>query len=43
MRKNGTEIPVAYIVQELVTGGELYDYVANSGKFREDIVRFYTR
>ena len=43
MIKNGTEIPVAYIVQELITGGELYEYVANTGRFREEIVRFYSR
>ena len=42
-KKNGERIPVAYIVQELVPGGELFDYVANSGPFRESIVRYYAK
>ena len=31
-KKNGEQVPVAYLTQELVPGGELFDYVANSGK-----------
>lgn len=41
--KKGREIPVAYIVMELVQGGELFDYVANSGPFNEQICRYYAR
>lgn len=32
---------VAYIVQELVPGGELFDYVAEIGAFSEPECRFY--
>ena len=34
---------MAYIVSELVHGGELFDYVANSGPFKESIVRYYAK
>ena len=33
--------PVIYIVLELATGGELFDYVAMTGRFSEKISRFY--
>ena len=36
---NQTE--VAYIVQELVPGGTLIDYVAATGAFSEPVCRFY--
>jgi serine/threonine protein kinase len=39
--KDGHETPVAYIAQELITGGELFDYVANTGAFSPPICRFY--
>ena len=42
-KANGKRSKVAYIVQELVTGGELYDYVANTGAFSAPIVRYYMR
>ncbi len=42
-KKNGQQIPVAYIASELVSGGELFDYVANSGPFGEKIVRYYAK
>lgn len=32
---------VEYIVLELVQGGELFDFVANSGRFSENVARFY--
>lgn len=32
---------VDYIVLELVAGGELFDFVANSGKFNEPIARYF--
>ena len=32
---------VDYIVLELCQGGEVFDYVANSGKFEERIARYY--
>ena len=28
-------------MQELITGGELYGYIANSGSFSEKICRYY--
>jgi serine/threonine protein kinase len=42
-KKTGEEVQVAYIVSELVHGGELFDYVANSGPFNESIVRYYAK
>ncbi len=42
-KKNGQQVPVAYIASELVSGGELFDYVANSGPFGEKIVRYYAK
>lgn len=42
-KKNGEQVQVAYIVSELVHGGELFDYVANSGPFNERIVRYYAK
>ena len=32
---------VAYIVQELVSGGELFDYIVETGAFPEKICRVY--
>ena len=40
-KSNGTQVEVAYIVQELIQGGELFDYVANSGPFSEKICKYY--
>ena len=42
-KKSGAQVQVAYIVSELVHGGELFDYVANSGPFSEKIVRYYAK
>ena len=41
VKDDGREIEVAYITMELIEGGELFDYVANTGKFSEDICKFY--
>ena len=43
VKRSGQQVPVAYIVQELITGGELFDYVANSGPFNEAICKYYFR
>lgn len=43
IKKTGKRVKVAYIVQELIPGGELFDYVANSGPFTEPIVRYYAK
>lgn len=32
---------VSYIVLELALGGELFDFVANSGRFEEPAARYY--
>ena len=42
-KKNGSEIPVAYIMQEAVLGGELFEYVFNNGSFSEPICRYYLK
>ena len=39
-RSNGEEIPVAYLVQEAIMGGELTDYVKEGG-LSEPICRYY--
>ena len=41
--KNGRSRQVAFIVQELVEGGELFDYIMDDGAFSEPIVKFYAR
>ena len=40
-KKNGEKKQVAYIAQEPVLGGELFDYIANTGPFSETICRYY--
>ena len=42
-KENGSKEPVIYIALELATGGELFDYVAITGKFDEATSRFYFR
>lgn len=41
VRSNGSKEQVIYIVLELATGGELFDYVALTGRFSEAVSRFY--
>ena len=43
MDKKGKTKRVAFIVQELVEGGELFDYIMDDGAFSEPIVKFYAR
>ena len=40
-KKSGAKEHVIYIVLELATGGELFDYVATTGRFSDLIARFY--
>lgn len=40
-KSHGRQVEVAYIAQEMVPGGELFDYVANSGPFSEPICKYY--
>jgi serine/threonine protein kinase len=39
--KSGKITKVAYIAQELVSGGELFDFVATTGAFSDKICRYY--
>lgn len=43
VKRDGRRVPVAYIVQDKISGGELFDYVANSGAFTEPQARYYLR
>ena len=40
-KASGTTKNVAYIVQEMITGGELFDYIANTGAFTEEVCKYY--
>jgi len=40
-KTNGINKNVTYIVLELAEGGELFDFIAQSGKFTESIARYY--
>lgn len=42
-KEDGTKVPVICIALELATGGELFDYVALTGRFDEPTARFYFR
>ena len=43
IKKSGKERPVIYLVFDLITGGELFDYVAVSGRFSDKLARHYFR
>ena len=43
MYKKGKLVKVNYLVLELVSGGELFDFIADCGKFSEPVARFYFR
>lgn len=42
-KEDGRKLPVICIALELATGGELFDYVALTGRFNEGVARFYFR
>lgn len=42
-KADGSQHAVIYIALELATGGELFDYVALTGRFSEPVARFYFR
>ena len=42
-KSSGAKEPVIFIVLELARGGELFDYVALTGRFDEPVCRFYFR
>jgi serine/threonine protein kinase len=42
-KSNGSKYACIFIVLELATGGEFFDYIATGGRFDENIARFYFR
>jgi len=40
-KDSGKKKEVSYIVLEPALGGELFDFVANSGRFKEPVARYY--
>lgn len=41
IRPSGTQVKVFYLALELVSGGELFDFIAETGRFTEDVARYY--
>ena len=41
VRPNGSKVPVFYLALELASGGELFDFIAETGAFSEDVARYY--
>ena len=41
IKANGKEVDVAYLAMDAVTGGELFDFVANTGAFSEPECRYF--
>eukprot|EP00830_Metopus_es_P020176 TRINITY_DN788_c0_g1_i2.p1 TRINITY_DN788_c0_g1~~TRINITY_DN788_c0_g1_i2.p1 ORF type:complete len:454 (-),score=121.68 TRINITY_DN788_c0_g1_i2:10-1371(-) len=41
IKKSGKQVPVLYLVLDLVKGGELFDYIAVSGRFSDKVARHY--
>lgn len=42
-KPSGEKKQAFYIVLELAQGGELFDFVASTGAFKEDVARYYFR
>ena len=40
-KSNGKNKKVSYIVLEICGGGELFDFIAISGAFKEPLARYY--
>ena len=40
-KANGQQKTVAYIVQEMITGGEIFEYIFNTGPFTEAVCKYY--
>jgi len=41
IKEDGSELPVNYIAMEYAENGEIFDFIAESGKFSEPEARFY--
>jgi len=41
LKSSGKEAPVLYLIFELITGGEIFDYIAVGGRFSDPLARFY--
>jgi serine/threonine protein kinase len=41
VKKDGSSKNVTYMALELAEGGELFDYVATTGRFSEPVCRFF--
>jgi len=41
VKSNGTSVKVFYLALELVSGGEVFDFIAETGRFTEDVARYY--
>ena len=42
-RRDGSVRSVSYAVVELASGGEIFDYVAETGRFSERVCRYFFR
>lgn len=40
-KPNGVKASVFYLALELANGGELFDFIAQTGKFSEKVARYY--
>ena len=40
-KKNGVKVPVAFIAQEPVLNGDLFDYISSTGPFSDEVCRYY--
>lgn len=41
VRPDGSKIAVFYLALELAAGGELFDFIAETGRFTEEVARYY--
>jgi serine/threonine protein kinase len=41
VKANGEKTAVFFLALELAKGGELFDFIAQTGKFTEEVARYY--